>query len=296
MKEEYATCFQPGDLVVIQEKYDGSCASLRYDKETGKLVAFSRRKTLDYQNTLNGFYNYVQSLDAEQYKDFENYVVFGEWSGARNAIIYYPESTKKWYVFDIYDVEKEGYLPQDEVKKFAEEHGLTYIHTYYTGPFVSWDHVMSFLGTSVYGDVQEGVVIKNMTNLNSKNDRQPFVVKIVGEQFHEIHKSNHVRKVVDPQELQERQDAMDGVKSVVTLRRIEKELYKMRDDGLLPTEWGEKDMAAVARYLPNRIYQDCLKEEEETVVNIGKYFGKFCSKVTMDYARHIILGNPIETE
>ena len=119
--------FVPGDLIVIQEKFDGSNAAARYDAETGKMVAFSRRHTLDQNNTLNGFYNYVQELNPEDYKDVPDYVIFGEWSGARNAIIYYPENTKKWYVFDIYDVREEKYLPQSEVKAFAETHGLTYI-------------------------------------------------------------------------------------------------------------------------------------------------------------------------
>lgn len=295
LKEGYAEGFQPGDYVVIQEKFDGSCASFRYDVETEKLVAFSRRRTLDYQNTLNGYYNYVQSLDAAQFKDVSNYVVFGEWSGARNAIIYYPESTKKWYVFDIYDVEKAAYLPQSQVREFAEEHGLTYIHTFYEGSFISWEHAMSFMGQSVYGDVQEGIILKNMTNLNSINERQPFVVKIVGEKFHEIQKSNHIRQV-DPQKLQEREQAMAIVKSIVTQRRVEKELYKMRDDGLLPTDWSEQDMATVARHLPRRIFDDCEKEEPDAVVAAGQYFGKFCSTVSMQYARHIILGNPVETE
>ena len=116
LKEGYADGFVPGDLIVIQEKFDGSNAAARYDAETGKMVAFSRRHTLDQNNTLNGFYNYVQELNPEDYKDVPDYVIFGEWSGARNAIIYYPENTKKWYVFDIYDVREEKYLPQSEVK------------------------------------------------------------------------------------------------------------------------------------------------------------------------------------
>lgn len=108
LKEKFADGFQPGDEIVIQEKFDGSNAACRYDIETCKLVAFSRRQTLEpLGNTLNGFYNYIQSLDVNDFKDYPDYVVFGEWSGARNAIIYYPECTKKWYVFDIFDVNKE---------------------------------------------------------------------------------------------------------------------------------------------------------------------------------------------
>ena len=293
LKEGFSDGFRSGDEIVIQEKFDGSCASCRYDVETGKLVAFSRRQTLDpLGNTLSGFYNYIQSLNAEEFKDYPDYVVFGEWSGARNAIIYYPENTKKWYVFDIYDVSKQGYLPQSEVKKFADEHGLDYINTYYVGPFISWEHVMSFMDKSAYGDIAEGVIVKNQTRLNSPNDRLPFVIKIVGEKFHEIKKTNHIRKVADPQKLQERAAAQELTEFIVTKRRVEKELYKMRDEGIIPADWCEKDMKTVARELPSRIYHDCVKEEPETVTEIGQYFGKFCSSTAMRYARNIILGDP----
>ena len=51
-------------------------------------------------------------------------------------------------------------------------------------------------------------------------------MKIVGDKFHEVAKMNHVKKIQDPQKLQERTEAQELVKSVVTRRRVEKELYK----------------------------------------------------------------------
>lgn len=293
LKDQFVDGFRPGDMIVVQEKIDGSNAATRYDAETGIMVAFSRKKTLDQYNTLNGFYNYIQTLNVDDYKEFPQYVIFGEWTGARNAIIYNKESTNKWYVFDIYDVEKEQYLPQEYVKEFAEEHDLIYVNTYYVGPFISWEHTMSFMGTSAYGDTQEGIVVKNQTRLNDQSERLPFVVKIVGEKFQEIKKSNHIRKIEDPQKLQERQNAMTLTESIVTMRRVEKELYKMRDEGILPLDWSESDMTKVARELPSRVYADCVKEEPEIVNEVGKYFGKFCSATAMKYARNIILGTPV---
>ena len=92
--------FEVGDRIQITEKWDGSNASIRYDVETGKLVAFSRRLELTYNNTLNGFWNYVQTLNPDDYKDTPSYVIFGEW-GVKNAIRYNPEAYGKWYVYDI---------------------------------------------------------------------------------------------------------------------------------------------------------------------------------------------------
>lgn len=292
IKEGFVDGFRINDMIVVQEKVDGSNTSCRYDHETNKMIAFSRKKTLDQFNTLNGFYNYIQELDVDEYKDYPNYVIFGEWTGARNAIIYNQECTKKWYVFDIYDVDKEEYLPQEYVKEFAQQHNLIYVNTYYVGPFINWEHVMSFVGNSAYGDTQEGIVIKNQSRLNDPNSRLPFVLKIVGEKFQEIQKSNHIKKIQDPKKLQERENAILLTESIVTYRRVEKELYKMRDEEIVPQEWNEKDMGMIAKLLPRRIYDDCMKEEPDVVLQIGENFGKFCSSTCMKHARNIVLGTP----
>lgn len=292
IKEGFVDGFRTNDMIVVQEKVDGSNASCRYDSETNKMVAFSIKKILDQFNTLNGFYNYIQELDVNEYKDYPNYVIFGEWTGARNAIIYNQECTKKWYVFDIYDVDKEEYLPQEYVREFAKQHNLIYVNTYYNGPFIDWDHVMSFIGTSAYGETQEGIVIKNQSRLNDPNGRLPFVLKIVGEKFQEIQKSNHIRKIQDPKKLQERKNAILLTESIVTHRRVAKELYKMRDEGIIPQEWNEKDMGIIAKLLPRRIYNDCVKEEPDIVSKVGESFGKFCSSTCMKHARNIVLGIP----
>jgi len=282
--------FEVGDIIQISEKWDGSNASIRYDVETGKLAAFSRRLKLSFDNTLNGFWNYVQGLNPEDYKNTPNYVIFGEW-GVKNAIVYKTEFYKNWYVYDIYDVEEEKYLPQSEVKKFVEEHGLTYIHVLYEGEFISWDHCMTFCNNPAYGDKQEGIVIKNQSKLNNKYSRTPFVLKIVNECFSEVKKDNHRQKIEDPQKIKEREHAQGIVDQIVTKRRIEKEIYKMRDEGIVPEKITSQDMKIVAQNLPKRIYQDCLKEEKELVEAAGEFFGKMCGSKSMYFAKEIILGN-----
>lgn len=289
IKGDYALGFRKGDQVWIEEKYDGSNASIRYDEETRKLVAFSRKRELSFDMTLSGFYNYVQTLDAKSFSDTPNYVIFGEWA-VKNAITYYENSMRKWYVYDIYDVENEKYLPQDDVLAFADAHGLEFINVFYVGEFIDWEHVQSFVGKSAYGDIGEGVVIKNQTRLNDPNSRLPFVVKIVGEKFQEVKKDNHIRKMEDPQKLQAKEAAMEIMEFTVTKRRVEKELYKMRDEGILPVEWCDKDMAIVAKTLPKRIYDDCMKEEKEEMISAGEYAGKFSGQLAMKYAREIIIG------
>ena len=42
--------FEVGDLIVIQEKVDGSNASIIYDSEIDKLMVFSRKKRIKLQH------------------------------------------------------------------------------------------------------------------------------------------------------------------------------------------------------------------------------------------------------
>lgn len=281
--------FHVGDHIVIQTKFDGANASFRYDKETGKLVAFSHKQTLTYNNTLSGFWNFVEMLDSGNFKDYPNYVFFGEWA-VKNKIIYKPEYRKIWLMYDVYDVEHQCYLPQTDVKRLANKLGFTYINTWYDGEFISWKHVRSFLDKVIYSEsIEEGVVIKNMTELNNPNSRTPFVLKIVNEQFAEVMK--HRPKEIDPEVEAAKSKAQKIVNQIVTRRRVEKEIYKMRDEGILPDKIEPTDMRLVAQNLPKRIFEDCIKEEKEMVEAASEYFGKMCGSTAMKHAKDIILGN-----
>jgi hypothetical protein len=281
--------FEVGDHINISIKFDGTNASFRYDEETDKLVAFSRKQELTYQNTLSGFWNFVQSLDANQFKDYPNYVFFGEWA-LKNKIVYKPEYRKIWLMYDIYDVENECYLSQSLIKEFADRLGFTYIHVLYDGEFISWEHCKSFMNEVVYSEsIEEGIVVRNLTKLNDPNSRNPFILKIVNEKFAEVKKRKH--KEVDPEVAAAKAMASEIVESIVTRSRVEKEIYKMRDEGILPEKLEPSDMKLVAQNLPKRIYDDCIKEENESVVAAGEYFGKMCGSTAMKHARSIILGN-----
>lgn len=283
--------FEPGDIISITEKYDGSCACAAWDDETEQMFAFSRKQTLSYNNTLNGFWNYVQNLSEDTIEEFKNHPswrIFGEWSN-RNKIVYYDTNKKKhWYVFDIYDSEAEIWLHQDFVKVFCERAGLEYIHELYFGPFISWEHCKSFLHSPAYGDRQEGIVVKNESKLNNPDSRLPFYLKIVNEDFKESMK--RAEKIIDPAVESAKAEAQAITDSIITKNRVEKMLFKLRDEGVLSEKISPSDMKLVARELPKRIYEDCVKEEKELVIQCGEYFGKMCGIATMKIAREIILG------
>ena len=280
--------FEIGDRIVIQEKIDGSNSAIAYDSETGKLVAFSRKNELRFDMTLNGFWNWVQTLNVSLFAKYPDYVFFGEWE-TKHTISYRPEVYNKFYFYDVYDKKNGCYLLQEEVKRLADELGLIYIHTLYIGPFISWKHCRSFCNNPAYGEKMEGIVVKNQTKLNSADTRLPFVLKIVNDCFSEIKKDNHRKKVEDPQKIAEKEKARIIVEQIVTRNRVQKEIYKMIDEGILPEKISTQDMKTVAQHLPKRIHEDCMKEEKELVVAAGEYFGKMCCSAVMCFAREIIL-------
>ena len=122
-KQKYAETFNVGEDIVIQEKIDGSNASIRYDEESGTLKAFSRRLELNADNTLNGFWDYVQTLNLDTFKEIlgSRYIVFGEWMGAKHAIKYPENVYGKFWMFDVWDTQTEQYLPYEETRSFYDK-------------------------------------------------------------------------------------------------------------------------------------------------------------------------------
>ena len=274
--------FEVSDIIQITEKYDGSNASI--EKVDGEICAFSRKQPVVFNNTLNGFFGFVQEKVASGLDIPDGFVVFGEWSGARNKIVY--EKKKMWLVFDIFNKESESYMPQEYVKHFCKEHGLDYINELYYGPFISWDHCRTFCHSPAYGDTQEGIVVKNQSRLTGAGDY--FYLKIVNTEFKERMKK--VPKEADPEKEAERAKAVSLIESIVTRNRVEKMLFKLRDEGIIGSELTPGDMGTVAKHLPKRIYEDCMKEEPEIVIAAGEYAGKLCASVAMSIARELIIG------
>lgn len=285
--------FTVGEHVQVTVKVDGSNASAAW--EDGHVIACSRNKVLDYNNNLNGFWQYATNLGgiAEWFMaGHQDMIIFGEWNLGGNKIKdYKPEfAHNHWIVYDVFNTSTGQYLPQEDVREICDELGLTYIHVLYDGPFISWDHVKQFLeNDGYYGPTQEGVVCKSQDRLDSNDSRQPYYVKIVNEAFKESMKTK-TPKIKSELEIADEANCQNIVDTIVTKRRVEKAIEKLRDDGDLPVQLTPQDMGAVARLLPKFVYEDCVKEEKELVDLAGSLFGKMCGSKTMQYAREIIIG------
>lgn len=287
IKETNTNGFEKCDEIIIQEKIDGSNAAIRYDSENDCVVAQSRKQILSVSNNLRGMYEWSQTLDKDRVREVlgDNLCLFGEWL-VPHTVKYPDEKYNQFYAYDIYDTDAEKYLPQDIVEEKARELGLNFVPIFYKGEFQSWEHCLSFVGkTEMNGEMGEGIVIKNQTKLNDPNGRTPFYIKIVSERFQETHE-RHV-KIVSPEQLKAQEENKILCESIVTEARVTKILHKLVDEGILPENWGAKEMGIVAKNLCGRVFEDCMKEEPETVSQIEN-FGKFANSICMSIAKKFI--------
>lgn len=136
------------------------------------------------------------------------------------------------------------------MKEFAKEYGFNYVHELYYGEFISWEHCFSFANSPMYGEQQEGIVIKNQTAL--AEERGPHILKYVNPSFKETQRKNHRQKVEDPNKTKEKQEAEEYMRMIVTEARVMKIFHKMIDEGIAILQ------------------------------KVGEHGGKLCSKVTME--------------
>ena len=286
LKDKYALAFSKGEHITITEKCDGANASIGF--EDGELSCFSRKQKLSPENTLRGFYTLVQTFDVEKYREVlgDRYIIFGEWL-VSHTIKYPATRLSKFYVFDVWDTEVEQYVPWSVTKDFAAKLGLTTVPLFYDGPFVSWEHVQSFVGKTEMDaePTGEGVVVKSQDRLDNKSSNTPPYVKIVAAKFSEVHQSKPHE--VDPEKLAAKQVAEALAATIVTERRVQKLIEKAVDEGRLRADWDEKDLGIIAKFLCKDVYADCVKEEPETVAQIEN-FGKIAAGIAMKLARRLV--------
>lgn len=281
-----ADSFYKGDRIIIQEKIDGANVSFQYDSETDSLNSFSRNQILSADNTLRGYYDWVQKLDKELVKSVlgDRLRMFGEWL-VKHTVKYPEERYNTMYCFDVFDTENNCWLPQNEVKSLADKLGLNYVPVFYEGEFTDWEDYRNLVGrTEMGGELGEGIVIKKQNDLS---DNVAYT-KIVHERFKEVQRKVRKRPTNEKMaEISEKLRIKEFVKTVVTSARVEKILYKLVDEGILPENFSMKDMKTVCKNLPSAVYKDCVKEVPEIVEQVEN-FGKFSNEISIELAKEII--------
>ena len=278
---------QEGTHISITEKLDGANASFTYDKEaTNGVQAFSRRQVLDEEESLNGFFQWVQTNIAPIKENLvKNYRYYGEWL-VKHSVTYNPTYYRNFYLFSVWDEDKEEYLSDEVVKQEAERLGLKTVPFLYEGEFISFEHIMSFVGKSnmtLEPNKGEGVVVKDATYKN-RYGHQLFV-KFIATEFSEVAQ----QKVhnVDTELLA----SLQKVDMVATKNRTEKMLLKLVDEGIIPSDYSlKKDMGLILREMNLAIYDDIMKEESDELEGLDeKTIRKRISKVIPTQIRGILV-------
>jgi len=264
-----------GDYITITEKMDGANASFRIDKTNPLGIScYSRNKPLDAENNLGGFYEWVlNNIVPIKDKLNPNYIYYGEWMNP-HKVKYKEEIYKNFYMFSIWDLSEElnQYLSDDIVKFEAKKLDIKTVNYFYEGEFINYDHLMNFVGKSdltLEPNTGEGIVIKNVDYFDKYN-RQCFV-KLVSDKFTEIKK----QKV--PKTDKSMIEGYIELMSVLTRARVDKMLYKIVDEGIIPDEdICIENMGNILKIINGLVYEDILKEELDI---IGKFDQKEIRKM-----------------
>lgn len=260
-----------GDIISITEKIDGANASFTYDVDNPLGVScYSRRLPLTNDNTLRGFYGWVnENIVPIKEKLNPRYRYIGEWL-VSHKIQYQEDKYYQFYMFSIWDEETEQYLSDDIVISEAERLGLKTVEYFYRGEFISYEHMSSFIGKSNMTKVPnmgEGIVVKN-SNYFDNFGKQVFV-KLVSEKFAEVQK----QKLPKNPNINEKEVAI--IKSILTKPRVEKLMLKLVDEGLMnKDDFVIENMGKLLKLLGNRVLEDMIKEEKDTLANIEESFLK----------------------
>ena len=301
LKDKYIDVFTIGENIVIEEKVDGANASFTtfVDADGNCTVkAFSRNTELSEDKPLRGFYEWAQQIPAtrlNEITEYGRYIIFGEWL-APHTIKYPDNRYYKFYMFDVWDCDTEQYISIEDAnamyKALQRVCGCTHINfvpVLDVCKFTGWDDVSRFCGVT-HLDAEptgEGIVIKSQDRLGlPTNSDRPIYVKIVTEKFAET-KAHKAKAPKDPDVAAKELADKELAATIITERRVSKIIEKMIDAGQLREDWDEHDLGIIAKTAPKLVYDDCIKEESETVGKVDN-FSKICSRSVMSIIKSMI--------
>ena len=274
-----------GDQIIIQEKVDGANAS--FAVVDGELKCWSRNRELSMSNTLEGFYVWAkQNIEVD--KLLEGVVYFGEWTAQHKVV--YEGYAKQFFLYDIYNLHLEEYVSFSMVRDEAKRLGLNLIPVFFEGEFESFEQLMSYVGrTALNGKLGqevsgEGIVVKNV-DYRDRFGKQMFV-KLVVDKFAEVQMQKapkDPKKKFTPEELK--------VRECTTTPRVEKQLFKMIEEGLLDRDYGVEDMGKILKHVSPLVAEDILKEEMDefphlTVKDVQTFMCKVLPLVIKDIIKN----------
>lgn len=218
--------------VYLFYKIDGtnSCIFL---KDNNKLGFGSRNRELSLDNDNGGFANAITN-NSELYnnllkylKQNPNYIIYGEWLIPHTIKRYNQDAWKKFYVFDVLNIETQAYLSFEEYSKDMQNLNIDFIppiEILYSPTMDLIKEKLNNTGNYLINDgLGEGIVIKNY-NYKNKYGRTTWA-KVLTEEFTQ-NKMRTRHKNRENKELESIE--YNIVKKYLTVDFIQKEFEKFK--------------------------------------------------------------------
>lgn len=231
----------------ISTKLDGTSAVVWLDD--GILRVGNRKRVITPDDDNQGCAQYVYSqLQFRSYLEaYPTHILYGEFLVKQHIKTYEPTAWRKLYVFDVYDVERQSYLPYNEYVEALKEYGIQYIPPIAIIDNPTREDLERCLEESSFlnnGNPGEGIVIHNV-DFHNKYGKTVFA-KIVRTEFKQ---SKSMRGGVNKQTVEEA-----IVEKFCTPEFIEKEFLK------LTSELGGWKSKYMGRFL-GTVYHTFIEEE-----------------------------------
>lgn len=189
-------------------KLDGTNAQLWTDAE-GNLKAGSRNRQLTIENDNAGFLNAMIRHDKvlELFEGFPELRLYGEWLVPHSLKTYREDAWRKFYIFDVYNVETGEIYHYDRYKEILDAYELDYLAPIAIVKNGNREHYEKCLDKNVFlikdgMGVGEGIVIKNYEWQNKFGNT--VWAKMITNGFKEIHHKEMGAPIIGGETIEEK--------------------------------------------------------------------------------------------
>ena len=210
-------------------KLDGTNAQLWLNKD-GRIQAGSRNRELSFENDNAGFFNHIVTDKRvhDLFLGFPELRLYGEWLVPHSLKTYREDAWRKFYIFDVYNVETGEIYHYDRYKEILDAYKLDYLAPIAIIKNGTREHFEKCLDKNVFlikdgMGVGEGIVIKNYEWQNKFGNT--VWAKMVTNQFKEIHHREMGAPIIGGETIEEK-----IVEDYVDAHLIDKVVAKIEND------------------------------------------------------------------
>lgn len=243
-------------------KLDGTNAQVWVDKE-GYIQAGSRNRQLSFDNDSAGFFNHIVTDQRvhDLFLGFPELRLYGEWLVPHSLKTYREDAWRKFYIFDVYNVETGEIYHYDRYKEILDAYELDYLAPIAIIKNGNREHYEKCLDKNVFlikdgMGVGEGIVIKNYEWQNKFGNT--VWAKMITNSFKEIHHKEMGAPTIGGETLEEK-----IVDEYVDTHLIDKVVAKIEND---EGGWTSKHIPRLLQ----TVFYDLINEELWNIIKKHK--------------------------